>query len=315
MQYQTTINQLNINTMKKILLLALPLMVMCFASCEKEEEWVDDSPIIQFKDPKFLEAALLNDGIDRNGDKQISEKEASVIEALNCSNADIRNMDEIKYFTSLTDLYCDENQLTTLDVSKNMALTTLSCSDNQLSTLDVSNNTALESLGCGENELTSLDISSNIALIGFDCSDNQLSILDISNNTALMSLWCSDNRLSTLDVSNNTALEELRCGGNQLTSLDLSNNTALTDLYCNENQLTSLNLSNNTVLVNLHCYSNDITSLDVSMCRGLTNLYCSYLKNLSTKLPLTSLKIYKYHILNNISQIEEEYGDIIEYVE
>ena len=36
--------QININTMKKILLLALPLMVMCFASCNKEE-WTDDSPL------------------------------------------------------------------------------------------------------------------------------------------------------------------------------------------------------------------------------------------------------------------------------
>ena len=42
--------------MKKILLFALPLLAMCFASCEKE--WTDDSPIIQFKDPKFLEALI-----------------------------------------------------------------------------------------------------------------------------------------------------------------------------------------------------------------------------------------------------------------
>ena len=75
--------------MKKILLLALPLMGMCFASCEKnnEEEWTDDSPIIQFKDPKFLEALMITSNTviggdytwfqDMNNDGQVSEKEAA----------------------------------------------------------------------------------------------------------------------------------------------------------------------------------------------------------------------------------------------
>ena len=93
--------------MKKILLLVLPLMVMCFASCEKEEEWTDDSPIIQFKDPKFLEKLLdckysinfKQFQIDRNGDGQISEKEAATATSVSARGG-IRNMDEIKYFIS-----------------------------------------------------------------------------------------------------------------------------------------------------------------------------------------------------------------------
>ena len=108
--------------MKKILLLALPLMVMCFASCAKvdnvwvtddygwKESWTDDSPIIQFKDPKFLNALLnvfYSDGyypaipVDRNGDGQISEKEAAVTTEISEAlvNAGIRDMSEIKYFT------------------------------------------------------------------------------------------------------------------------------------------------------------------------------------------------------------------------
>lgn len=114
--------------MKKILLFALPLMVMCFASCEKDngEEWIDDSPIIQFKDPKFLEA-LLNIGtctiydekegylpydIDRNGDGQISEKEASVVYRLDINEAGLRSLEEVKYFNALHILYCNDNKLT-----------------------------------------------------------------------------------------------------------------------------------------------------------------------------------------------------------
>ena len=158
--------------MKKVLLLALPLMVMCAVSCEKnKEEWTDDSPIIQFKDPRFLEAILSYDDewefidIDKNGDGQISEKEAAAVMdiALDLSGNDIRYMDEIRYFTALTSLNCYDNQLTSLDVSNNTALTFLNCDDNQLTSLDVSNNTALTFLNCDDNQLTSLDVSNNTA--------------------------------------------------------------------------------------------------------------------------------------------------------
>lgn len=48
--------------MKKFLLFMLPIMALSLASCEKNEEkeevWTDDSPIIQFKDPYFLNAVL-----------------------------------------------------------------------------------------------------------------------------------------------------------------------------------------------------------------------------------------------------------------
>ena len=220
-----------IDDMKKILLFALPLLAMCFASCEKE--WTDDSPIIQFKDPKFLES-LIAQGIhhvqtgefertiDKNADGQISEKEASVATDLFVSSNGIRNLDEIRYFTSLTSLNCSGNQLTSLDVSNNTALTELDCNGNQLTSLDVSKNTALTELWCDNNQLTSLDLS---------------------KNTALTELWCKDNQLTSLDVSNNTALTELSCSENQLTSLDLSNNTALTDLTCSSNPLTKLILN------------------------------------------------------------------------
>ncbi len=263
--------------MKKILLFMLPIMALSLASCER---WMDDSPIIQFKDPYFLEVALNGgcdgDGhstgetkVDKNGDGQISEKEASVAKGLCLSfGARIRNLDEIKYFT---------------------ALEYLDCSDNQLTSLDLSNNTALTNLRCGYNQLTSLDLSNNTALTNLDCGYNQLTSLDLSKNTALTDLYCYGNQLTSLDLSNNTALTNLRCGNNQLTSLDLSNNTALTNLRCGNNQLTSLDLSNNTALTNLRCGNN----------------------------PLQKLILYKYHLVEYdlMFDIESEYGDIIEYME
>ncbi len=67
--------------------------------------------------------------------------------------------------TSLTELWCRQNQITNLDVTKNTALTHLICYNNQLTNLDVSKNTALTYLSCFDNLLTNLDVTKNTALI------------------------------------------------------------------------------------------------------------------------------------------------------
>lgn len=263
----------------------------------------DESPIIQFKDPRFLDAALKD--VDANNDGQISEKEASICTHLSVFDAGIRNLEEIKFFTSLTELTCSNNQLTSLDVSNNTVLTRLWCNDNQLATLDVSNNTALTYLECFNNQLASLDVSNNRTLTFLECGGNQLTTLEVSDNTVLTTLWCSNNKLTSLDLSKNVVLTELECYNNQLATLDVSKNTALTRLMC---------------------YSNSIKSLDVSMCRDLERFKCvSYGydnhfdpdPHYDTKLPLESLKIYKYHLINedDMTATEEVYGDVLEYIE
>ena len=84
----------------------------------------------------------------------------------------LTSLQGIEYFESLTELVCYYNQLTSLDVSANMALTELECYDNQLTSLDVSANTALTELECDDNQLTSLDVSANTALTFLECEDN-----------------------------------------------------------------------------------------------------------------------------------------------
>ena len=70
----------------------------------------------------------------------------------------ITNMEEIRYFASLSYLDCRNNQLTSLDLSKNTALTALICINNQLTSLDLSKSVNLLLLQCEGNPLTSLDI-------------------------------------------------------------------------------------------------------------------------------------------------------------
>ena len=187
-----------------------------------------------FPDPYFRNFLLAQyygqDGV-------LTDEEIEGIISINVLAKDISNLKGIEYFTALRVLWCGNNRLTALDVSKNTALTDLSCYNNQLTALDVSKNTALTNL---------------------HCSSNQLTALDVSKNTALMYLYCDDNQLTVLDVSGCTALEWLQCDGNQLTALDVSGCTALTVLHCERNLLTTLDVSGCVVLRYLYCYNNKI---------------------------------------------------------
>ena len=196
------------------------------------------------------------------------------LNGLYCENNQLTNLDLSKN-TKLEILRCYNNDIKELDLSKNTKLKELSCPHNQLTNLDLSKNTELQILECHDNSLTSLDASKNTTLTRLGCANNQLTSLDVSGDTALEDLKCNDNQLTSLDVSGDTALTELECDNNQLTSLDLSGDTALELLKCNYNQLTSLDLSGDTALKDLECYDNQLTSLDVSGDTALEDLKCN----------------------------------------
>jgi Leucine-rich repeat (LRR) protein len=186
-----------------------------------------------------FEQALIDLGIDSNPviDGKVLKSDVEGVTFLDVNSKNISDLTGIGAFTSLEILYCNSNQLTSLDVSNNTALTYLYCNSNQLTSLDVSNNTALTYLYCNSNQLTSLDVSNNTALTYLYCFSNQLTSLDVGSNTALTYLSCTVNQLTSLDISANTLLEQLFCARNQLTSLNVANgnNTNFIRLYANSN--------------------------------------------------------------------------------
>ena len=221
-----------------------------------------------FPDEAFRNWILQN--VSGASDGILTEEEIARVLSIKCrgdyfNRGNITSLQGIEFFTALTFLDCQYNQLTALDISKNLALTSLWCRSNQLTSLDVSKNTALLMLSCGENNLTSLDVSKNTALTYLDFYSCQLTSIDVSNNTALETFGCGSNQLKTIDVSKNTSLTGLDCYRNQLTSLDVSKNTALTSLRCYSNQLLNLDLSNNTSLTNDNGYYNEISPQSKSL--------------------------------------------------
>ncbi|HBZ6327835.1 TPA: LapB repeat-containing protein [Listeria monocytogenes] len=201
--------------------------------------------------------------MNKNADESVTVEELAKITKLDARSQDIEDSTGIEFLTGLEVLNLEDNQLKSIDVSKNLNLKELTCSNNPLANLDVSKNLALEELTCENNELTQLDVSQNTALEYLYCPRNQLTKLDVSKNSALRYLACDVNQLTNLDVSKNPALTNLGCTKNQLTDLDVSQNLALEILYCDDNQLTDLDVRKNVNLLILFCNNNQLTNLAV----------------------------------------------------
>ena len=224
--------------MKKILFM-LPILAVALVSCNKDNgDELSGDDIIQFNDPNFLET-LLNYTydfgygtrviIDSNGDGQISYTEAQLFSGEMALSAElteegyayqIHNIDEIKYFTSLTCLSCLSHNVEYVDLSANTRLETVEIGYNGLKKLNISRCTVLKELICHEN--ITLDLSNNAALDYLNCSYCQMTTLDVSRNPALTVLLCNNNQLTTLDISKNTDLQFLQCRNNPLQTLIIS---------------------------------------------------------------------------------------------
>lgn len=222
--------------MKTRILSILTFLIMCMGVSAQN---------VAIPDANFKTYLVGESAININGDTEIQVSEAVAFTGtIYPYNLAITDLTGIEAFVNITQLYCNNNALTSLDVSANTALTYLSCSNNALTSIDVSNNPLLEIFHCNNNAITSFDISNNTNLEEFEGTGNSLTSLDVTTNTALKKLWFYSNSVTSIDLSNNTNLEFLSCWGNNLTSLDVSVNTALTRVYCNINNLTSLNVAN-----------------------------------------------------------------------
>ena len=129
----------------------------------------------------------------------------------------IDNTKDVIIKGNIINLACYENQLTTLNINKNINLQKLLCIRNELSTLNTDKNINLTSLDCHSNMLSSLNVDKNINLTDLACSNNKLLTLNVDKNINLMNLYCSDNQLTNLNIDKNINLTKLICNYNQLT--------------------------------------------------------------------------------------------------
>ena len=271
-----------------------------------------------------FEQALINLGYDNVLDDYVLTSNINTIPSLIVSSQNISDMTGIEDFVSLIQLHCDDNQitsldvsnlialehlgcgcscsggnlLTSLDVSQNINLTWLQIEQNNLTSLDVSNNVLLEHLEIGWNPIPNIDLSQNILLKYFDLYNFPLATLtsiDVSNNPDLEHLNVGNNQITSIDLTNNNKLKYLSTSDNILTSLDVTNMPNLEVLLCGHSwstnyagQITNLDLTNNPLLVRLHCQGNKISGhLDLSNNPLIWWLTCE--KNLITHLDVSNI--------------------------
>ncbi|MBR4644320.1 MAG: leucine-rich repeat protein [Bacteroidaceae bacterium] len=148
-------------------------------------------------------------------DGVLTDAEIVTVKKIKVNDKNIQNLKGIEYFTELLRLECNNNQLTTLDISECTQLLRLQCKNNQLTSLDVSQNTALIELQCDGNQLASINVVGCTSLTSLSCSNNKLSALNVSGCESLSSLFCSNNQLRELNISD-TQLLRLECFQNQI---------------------------------------------------------------------------------------------------
>lgn len=215
--------------MKKI----LPLISLFFCSITLTAQVVD-IPDINFKTYLLSESS-----INTNGDNEIQVSEAKNFKGtLFCSSLGIENLKGIEHFTSIDGLQCNDNKLTSLDVSKNVALIELYFQNNLVTSINVSKNLELVNLIFDNNKISKIDVSKNQKLKYLSCSNNEITSLDLSKNIdEFARLECDENKLETLDLSNNKLLERLNCQNNLLYNLNIKNgnNNNIVYMYANNN--------------------------------------------------------------------------------
>lgn len=174
------------NTIRKTNRTILGLLVVVFmmASCSKDDNTKQfiEPLTIQIPDTNF-EQELMELGYDTNGlNGNILQEDAEAVIILDVSNRSISSLQGIEGFLNLKTLYCNNNDLTNIDVSRNTKLVQLDCQFNLLTSLDLSHNLELTGLYAFVNQITSLDLSNDINLISLDCNENQLTSLNVKNN-------------------------------------------------------------------------------------------------------------------------------------
>ncbi|MCE4565062.1 T9SS type A sorting domain-containing protein [Maribellus sp. CM-23] len=157
---------------------------------------------------------ILNDSVP----KAIVEN----IDHLNIDNSNITDLAGIETFINLKTINCNNNNITKLDLSKNIHLQGIYCANNKIDTLNISSCYGLKELTISYNLISEIDVNSFPELYRFWCNNNNIVSLNLSNNPKLDYFIAIDNNLSSLNLTNRS---------NQNLQFNVTNNP---NLFCIE---------------------------------------------------------------------------------
>lgn len=157
----------------------------------------NSSQIVNIPDGNFKNALLNNTpAIDTNNDGQIQVSEAQAYGPyLNIGSKNINDLTGIEAFTNLTFLACAGNNLTKLNVDKNVNLTVLFCAGNPIEKLSLVKNTSLNNLSSWNCDLKTVNVANgmNSIFTTFNVTNNpNLKCIQIDNGFTPNNSWSKD---------------------------------------------------------------------------------------------------------------------------
>ena len=132
----------------------------------------------------------------------------------------------------LSTLFCDGNQLTSIDLSEFPNLECLYCDNNQLTNLDLAQSSIIRELSCHHNKIASLDVTPLTTLERLQCGNQRDNItLQLTANSAQEatwnSTWVNDECNTNVVVNGNTS----GSGSTSGTTITITNTELSTALY------------------------------------------------------------------------------------
>lgn len=279
--------------MKKTLLLFSFLIVTAWYSMHAQN--------VNIPDANFKTYLVGNSSINTDANSEISVTEAQAFTGdLLVNGLSISDLTGIEAFVNITRLDCYSNNLTSLDVSNNLALTRLHCGSNQIETLDISANTLITDIQCHNNGvLYELNIANgnNSNINWMKAYGNSLSCIQIDagftppadagiysqgwtkGNSAFYSEDCAAlNQIVNIPDANfkSFLVNDASINLNNDTEITVAEAQATTELLINGLSIADLTgIEAFTNLTRLDCYTNNLTTIDVSNNLALTRLHCA----------------------------------------
>lgn len=242
--------------------------------------------------------------IDADYNGIITKEEAEKVKEFNVDDGKISSLEGIEQFKNLERLYCPKNKLVgRLSLKGLTKLKELYCQENQISELELPATKILTQLVCDRNLITKLNLDGFKYLKVLDCSKNQLTLLQLNNTDSLVYLNCMYNDIRELKLENKKKLKTVIAHFNNLEKLNLSDCPALDQIGCTFNsRMSSMELKNLTALSNLFCNDNNLEKIVLINTPKLTTIWASdnKLRNISfNKASLKRKDLFELLIFNN----------------
>lgn len=235
--------------------------------------------------PDDIFRSVIESKYDYNQNGYIEEDEILITRNIVCEYMGVSSVKGIEYFTEMQGLWVMNNNITEIDVSKNLNLHGIWCSDNPIRHIDISKNTELEWIYCYNCDLQELDVTHNPNMSFIECNTNpDIKELDVTKCPKLEHLTCGSCDLASIDLTNCPNLAHLDIFRNpRLTSLDVSKCSKMKRLDIWDNPyLSNVDVTHCPELQYYNCSHNNVKNLDVTHNPELFKLICSYNEELGS---------------------------------